>query len=148
MDQHNEGITPTSNPVVSVATTDSASAAKESPATVAPAQILSGTDTVKLFAILGYVLPFLFFLPLTNDATKHNEYSRFHANQQCILLLCWVAAGVVSNNVLYPIFGYGVHSLVGLLHIGLLVFSVLGIVNAVNSVQKELPVIGQFKIFK
>ena len=105
-------------------------------------------DNVKIFAILGYVLPFLFFLPLVNEATKNNQFSRFHANQQLILLILWVAVQVFADNFLYMIIGYGAHSLVGLLSIGVFVLAVIGIMNVMQNAMKELPFVGQFKILK
>ncbi|PJC56150.1 hypothetical protein CO026_01910 [Candidatus Kaiserbacteria bacterium CG_4_9_14_0_2_um_filter_41_32] len=105
-------------------------------------------DNVKLYAILGYVLPFLFFLPLINERTKHNEYSRFHANQQLILLLVWVAVQIVAENFLHIIIGYGSNSLLGLFNIAVLILAVLGIINAVQHNMKELPLVGGFRILK
>ena len=51
----------------------------------------------RTFAVLGYVLPFLFFLPLLNDKTKAVPYVRFHANQQLILLIVVIALNFLSN---------------------------------------------------
>jgi len=34
----------------------------------------------KAMAIIGYILPFLFFIPLVTDA-KTSPFARFHANQ-------------------------------------------------------------------
>jgi uncharacterized membrane protein len=99
------------------------------------------------FAILGYILPFLFFLPLLDEKTKNVPYVRFHANQQLILLI--VAFGVyVIHNVLYITIMFSYLMLAQLLNLGLLIFAVIGIYNAYNNKMKELPFIGQFQILK
>jgi hypothetical protein len=37
-------------------------------------------DSHKALAIVGYIIPILFFIPLVTDA-KNNTFAKFHANQ-------------------------------------------------------------------
>lgn len=109
------------------------------------------SDTVsefKLYGILGYVLPFLFFLPLLNEPSKSNAFARFHANQQLVLLISWVGLEIVLNNFLYSIIGTGVYMLMSLVHLALLVLVIMGIIAVVQGEMKELPLIGTLKILK
>ena len=122
--------------------------AQTQPATTAPATQAQG-DAVgdhKLYAILGYILPFLFFLPLVQDSSKNNAFARFHANQQLILLILWVAVQFVLSNVLYMVMSMGAYTIMPLLNLVILVLAILGIVHAAQGEMKELPVVGKFKL--
>lgn len=98
----------------------------------------------KLFGILGYIIPILFFLPLLNDSLKKDEFSRFHANQQLILLLVYFALTAVLNMFLLSM--YMLYNLAQLVNFALIVLAVYGAYNAYKGEMKELPLIGQFKI--
>ena len=101
----------------------------------------------KLYAILGYILPFLFFLPLLQESSKHNAFARFHANQQLILLIGWAALYVVGNMLVMILYMMGVF-LLPLLNLAFLVLAILGIIHAAQGQMKELPVIGKFRLLK
>ena len=101
----------------------------------------------KLYAIIGYILPFLFFLPLLSESSKHNAFARFHANQQLLLLLLVVGLYVI-HNVLFIVFMAGGFFIMQLLNLAVLVLAILGIVNAVQGEMKELPLIGKFRLLK
>lgn len=92
----------------------------------------------KLIAGLAY---FIFFLPLIVD--KDSEFGKFHANQGLLLLL----VAFIGNSVLnvLPIIGWVLIPLFSLL---ILVFAVIGLLNALNGNTKELPLIGHFVIIK
>lgn len=99
----------------------------------------------KLFAILGYILPFLFFIPMVNDSSKNNPFARFHANQQLILLVIGVGFYILSN-VFYMTLGALSLILFPIANIAMLVLVVLGIINAAQGEMKELPLVGHFKL--
>ncbi len=101
----------------------------------------------KLYAILGYILPFLFFLPLLQESSKNNAFARFHANQQLILLIGWAALYVVGNMLVMILYMMGVF-LLPLLNLAFLVLAIFGIINAAQGQMKELPVIGKFRLLK
>ncbi len=102
----------------------------------------------KLFAILGYILPFLFFLPLLNEKSKHNAFARFHANQQLILLILGVGIHFLVTPFLIMSLGFSAYMFSSLLNLALFVFVVLGVINASQEEMKELPLIGGFKLLK
>lgn len=102
----------------------------------------------KLYAILGYILPFLFFIPLVNDSSKNNPFARFHANQQLILLILGLGVYMFVNPFLFMTFGYGGYTLSSLLNVGIIVFVIMGVMHASKEEMKELPLIGGFKLLK
>lgn len=100
-------------------------------------------DKNKVFAVLAY-LGILFLVPLL--AAKESRFARYHTNQGVVLFLsgivCAFGGGILS---LVPFVGCLVMPAV---LVAILVFVVLGIINAVQGVCKPLPVIGQFKLIK
>lgn len=103
-----------------------------------------GTDDIgqhKTIAIIGYIIPLLFFIPLVTDA-KHNAFAKFHANQQLNLLLFWVAINIIA---VIPVLGWIAYA-VGIIF-GF-VLMIMGAVNAANGRQKELPLIGTINLLK
>ncbi len=89
----------------------------------------------KVMAFLAY-LGLLVLIPLL--AKKDSPYAQFHAKQGVILLLAWVALSII---LMIPFLGW----IVGVIgYIALLVFTIMGIINAFGGKAKELPLIGQF----
>lgn len=101
----------------------------------------TGDSQHKALAILGYIIPILFFIPLVTEA-KNNTFAKFHANQQLNLLIFWVLINIVA---IIPILGWLVY-MVGV--IAGVVFLIMGVVNAANMQQKELPLIGKYRLIK
>lgn len=95
----------------------------------------------KPMAIIGYILPILFFIPLISDA-KNSKFAKFHANQQLILLIAAIAVNVVGTII--PILGWFIILPFG--SIALLVFAIMGLINAAKGEMKPLPAIGGFEI--
>lgn len=102
----------------------------------------NGMEQHKLWAILGYILPILFFIPLLSEA-KHNAYAKFHANQQLNLLLFWVVTSVVLPMI--PFIGW---VLMPFCYIAGVVFMIMGVINASQGQLKALPLIGTFALIK
>lgn len=96
----------------------------------------------KAMAIVGYIIPLLFFIPLVSEEGKKSAFAKFHANQQLNLLLGWVVVNVLGGII--PILGWFIIWPLG--SIFLIVLMVLGIVNASKGEMKELPVIGGIKL--
>ena len=111
---------------------------------------VSDTDNVKLFGILGYVLPVLFFLPLVTEGSKQNTFSRFHSNQQCILFIFWVIITFVIPQLLGFVFSLAVAYafIMPLLNLFAFVLAILGIVNVMQNKMKPLPLLGSITIIK
>ncbi len=104
----------------------------------------SDAEKNKLFAIIGYIFPILFFVPLVSDA-KNSPFAKFHANQQLNFLL-FTVVGYIASTILTFIF-------IGILlwfvvMIASIVFMIMGIINASKGEMKKLPVIGGFELIK
>ncbi len=104
----------------------------------------SSADTGKLWGVLGYIIPVLFFIPLVMDDLKNNPYSKFHANQQVVLLISWIIVNVVGT--LIPVLGWFIILPIGSLI--LFVLAIIGLINAAKGEQKPLPIVGGFTLIK
>jgi len=106
----------------------------------------------KVNAIIGYVLPVLFFLPLINESSKNSVYARFHSNQQLNLLVAGLVFYAVSGVIISILFGMGIGmiiaSLIQLVPLLFLALAIIGILNASKGEMKELPVIGKYHLMK
>lgn len=96
----------------------------------------------KVMAILAY-FGLLVLIPLF--AAKESPFARFHANQGLILLIAGFVIWLVSTVLTFvsPFFG-----IISLLNIVILVFAIIGIINAAKGEMKELPLVGKFRIIK
>jgi len=94
----------------------------------------SDVQSNKLMAILCYFGP-LVFIPIFT--AKDSPFVRFHANQGFTLFLAWVASAVLDG--IFWIFGW-------LLGIMVFVFAIMGILNAARGLERELPLIGGFRL--
>lgn len=104
----------------------------------------SGDAQHKAIAIVGYIIPILFFVPLLSEAKK-NAYAKFHANQQLNLLLWWVVGHIVAAILMIIIIGALLYVVV---YIGGVIFMVMGVINAANERMKPLPLIGKIQLIK
>lgn len=103
----------------------------------------SDVDKNKVFAILAYI-GILFLVPLL--AAPNSKFARYHTNQGVILFLAsivvWIAAVILGH---IPFVGCITIPAAGL---SILVFIVLGVINAASGKYKPLPLIGHFTIIK
>ncbi|OGI15411.1 MAG: hypothetical protein A2Z52_01605 [Candidatus Moranbacteria bacterium RBG_19FT_COMBO_42_6] len=109
----------------------------------APQGSQSDAEKNKIMAIVGYILPILFFIPLISDA-KNSPFAKFHANQQLDLLLAAIAVNVVGSII--PVLGWFIILPVG--SIALIVIAIMGIINASKGEMKKLPLIGGYELIK
>lgn len=105
------------------------------PPSATPTPPPGGAEQPKAFAILGYIIPLLFFIPLLTEA-KNNPAAKFHANQQLNLLLFWVAINVLA---MIPILGWILYPFAV---IAGFILMIIGIMNVAKDQQKPLPLIG------
>lgn len=84
-------------------------------------------------AIVAYIL---FFVPLLTDA-KNDPYVKFHVKQGLVLFILAVASGIIAWT---PIFFW----VSWIINLAVLVFFIIGVINAATGKEKELPLIGQF----
>ena len=109
----------------------------------------------KAFAILAYFW-LLVLVPIF--AAKESKFARFHANQGLVLCIVetawWIINYIItialihtlSWNILWLLSLWGV--IYWLVSVGILVFAIIGIVNAAQGSVKPLPIFGKFKILK
>jgi len=98
----------------------------------------------KVMAIVGYIIPILFFIPLVSDG-KNSPFAKFHANQQLNFLLFTVIGYIASTVLMVILIGFLLYFVV---MIGSVVFMIMGIINAAKGEMKKLPLIGGFNIIK
>ena len=96
------------------------------------------TKTVKEkntgMAIIAYIL---FFIPLLTES-KNDPFVKYHVKQGIVLFVTSIALMAVG---VVPIIGWIIAIFSPLI---IIVLSILGIINAANGKEKQLPVIGQF----
>ena len=104
----------------------------------------------KFMAILAY-FGILVIIPILG--AKDSKFARFHSNQG--LLLCIVAIlysvgySILSSIILSISWHlYWLVSIISILSFALLIWFVIGIINAANGKAKELPLIGHYKLLK
>ena len=106
-------------------------------------------DQNKILAVLAY-LGVLVIVPLL--AAKDSPFVRFHANQGLVLLIASVIWNIVVRIVQLSISAilrtYLLAILLNIANVLILVFMIIGIINAVRGEEKELPVIGHYRILK
>ena len=97
----------------------------------------------KVMAILAY-LSWLILIPLF--LAKESKFARFHVNQAIVLVIASFVLGIISGvcTAIVPILG-----IIFLIpELACLALMILGIVNAAQGKAKELPIVGNIRIFK
>ena len=114
-------------------------------------------DNGKLMALLSYI-GILALIPYF--AEKENKYVRFHAIQGLNLLIVnlvvsaasFVVALVATILFIIPIIGwilgFVLYLVIGLIPVGLLVISILGVVYSLQGNAKEVPIVNQIRFIK
>lgn len=103
------------------------------PAASTEAEIADG----KIFAFLAYFLG-LIGVVIVLVAKKDNRFAVYHAKQALVMVIVGIASGVIA---VIPILGWIVAFVVG---IALFIFWIMGIINALNGKEQELPIIGKY----
>jgi uncharacterized membrane protein len=93
----------------------------------------------KVISFLSY-LGILFIIPLI--AAPNSYYAKFHANQGLLLFIMEMVCATICA---IPIVGWIVGAIGEVLAV---VFTIMGIVNALSGKAKELPIIGKYRIIK
>jgi uncharacterized membrane protein len=83
-------------------------------------------------AIISY---FIFFVPLLVEDARNNKFAMYHTEQSIVLLILNLIIGIVGTITC----GIGL-----VLYLPLLVFYVMGIINAVKGEAKPIPLVGSF----
>lgn len=97
-------------------------------------------------AVLPYLFPILFFLPLIADKEKNSEFCKFHANQQLTWFIVTVVIRILKRIIgIFPVIGWLVNLVID---IAMLVISVGLMYGASKGKALRLPFIGELiKIF-
>lgn len=95
---------------------------------ITPEEIESG----KTMAFVAYLI---FFIPLLMDDAKKNKFVMYHTEQSIVLLIVNVIMNIIG--IVTCGFGY-------ILYIAVIVFYIMGIVNALGGKVVPLPLIGQY----
>lgn len=78
-------------------------------------------------AVLPYLIPILFFLPITADKEKKSSFCRFHANQQFTWFLVTVVLTLIENIIgAVPFFGRIVCGVLGVAELAVAVALMYG----------------------
>ena len=96
----------------------------------------SDAEKNKMMAIIGYIIPILFFIPLVTEA-KNSSFAKFHANQRLNLLIAAIVVNVVGGII--PFLGWFIILPIG--SIIIIVLAIMGIINAAKGAMKRLPMI-------
>jgi uncharacterized membrane protein len=100
-------------------------------------------ETGRLFAILSYLVPFFFLVPLIQ---KTNVFAHFHARQALAIFLLAIALSVVA--ALIPL---SLLSIIGpVLLLAQVALIVIGVIHAAKGEAKQLPILGEHaeRVFK
>jgi uncharacterized membrane protein len=97
-------------------------------------------------AALSYILVGIIWF-FADENMKKNSFVKFHAKQGLVLLIAWIAYSIVLS-ILWMVLWF-IGPLLWLLYLVPWVLVAIGIINAVNGRENELPVIGKFaSVFK
>lgn len=111
----------------------------EQPIVTPTPQAPQGGDvgTHKALAILGYIFPVLFFVPLLSEEGKKSNFAMFHANQHLVLLVAWL----VSSFLTFILIGF-------IMYVFCIVVTITGIMSAAAGTMKPMPLIGKISLLK
>jgi len=101
----------------------------------APQAEMPSVADEKIIAAIGYFW-ILFLVPLL--LKKNSEYCQFHAKQSMVLFITSIALIIIN---IIPVLGW-IISFLG--WIGIIIFGLLGFVNALQGRKWEVPVLGKF----
>ncbi len=95
-----------------------------------------GVQKNTLMAVLAYIGPLVIVSYVT---AKDDPFVKFHIKQGLVLFVIEVATWFLIGSMMYQLW-----MLVNIINLGTLVLSIIGIVNAVQGQEKDLPLVGQF----
>lgn len=88
-----------------------------------------------VMGILAYIGPLVI---LSFLLAKDDPFVKFHIKQGAVLFVIEIAAWVISM-MIWPLAIF-----MTIVNLGVFVLAILGIVNVVKGVEKELPIVGKF----
>ena len=99
-------------------------------------------DCNKWFGVLAYLGPVL-FVPMF--VKKNSKFAQFHVRQGFNLLVFWIASIILRYTIgIIPYVGtYFFRYVIGVAQIGIAVFAIIGIINALRGKMNPLPWFGE-----
>ncbi len=91
----------------------------------------------KTIAIIAYITIIGLLIAFIMNNSKNNEFAKFHIGQSVRVAILGVA-----NYVLGMLLPSGLWFISSIISLGIFVFWILGIVNAINLKDEPLPIIG------
>lgn len=107
-------------------------------------------DYTTLYSVLCYI-PLLWIVGLLLD--QNNPIVKFHINQGILLNICSVALNIIIAAItsvivfVFPASVFITAFLSAITSVAIIIFMILGIINAVNLQNKPLPIIGSWFTF-
>lgn len=95
----------------------------------------SEPDQGVVMAVLAYIGPLVIVSYIMG---KDNPFVKYHIKQGLVLLVLEVGLWFVGKMLFF------LWPLIGIVNLALLVLAIVGIINAVNKKEKELPLVGSF----
>lgn len=92
-----------------------------------------GQNTI--MAILAYIGPLVI---VSYVMAKDEPFVKFHIKQGLVLFISEVVLWFIMSAV------YMLWPIIQIVHLGIIVLSILGIINAVQGKEKELPIVGKW----
>lgn len=108
-------------------------------------QTIQQEDPGKTVAILSYctLIGFIIALVMNSDQKNKSELGVFHIRQALGIFLTSIALMIVGTIFMFiPFIGWLISILIYLSYFGVFVFWILGLIAAVNSEQKAVPIVG------
>lgn len=97
----------------------------------------------RVWAVLGYFLPILFFVPIVLDG--NSKFCKFHANQQLVWLVICIILGIAASIIrIIPILGDIIGAVIGLC---IIAADLVLAYAAGNGKAVRIPMLGNIKIF-
>ncbi len=122
----------------------------------------NNNDNIKIYKILAYIGWLFIIGMLVNE--KDNKSLKFHVGQGMLVFILEIIVVIINKCIVIRIFGrqislfgYGtgiyettaISNIIStILYLVVLVFSIIGIVNAYKDEDKELPLIGSLAFYK
>lgn len=116
---------------------------------------------IRVYNVLSYIA--ILWLVGLLGPDKDNKTVRFHVGQGILVTILWLIVVLINNLFVANIFrstymvwgvtyttgisGLG-YTIMGLFSLVPLAFSIIGIINALNENENELPIIGKYSFYK
>ena len=104
-------------------------------------------DPGKMVAILSYctLIGFIIAMVMNSDQKNKSELGVFHIRQALGIYITSFAMMIASFILVFiPVLGWILAILINIAYIGVFIFWILGLIGAINSEKKLIPVVGLF----